>query len=205
MLRRYGRLLWELLRGRGERVRRGGRDPLRNASRAHLVGHNGRRRCIRRAVGLEVRIRRRLAGGLLRHAGLLKARKRGLLRRFGARSRKHAWRRARRLTHVVVPWSRSLGRNDGICLIHGIRERRRRIAHGAVGHDHLLRVRKLRIELGRIAHEGRGIHHGAGDCGRVVYVREAVAIVVWDSGLVDPGAHVDRKARVAAAKVAPIR
>ena len=110
------------------------------------------------------------------------------------------------MTHAILPWSLSLRRDDGVCLIHGVRERRRGIAHGAIGHDHLLWVRELRIELGRVGHESRGIHHDPGDSRRVVNMREAVAIVVRDcGGLVDPGAHVGRKVRQTKAMAGPIR
>lgn len=65
------------------------------------------------------------------------------------------------------------------------------MAHGAIlhgGHLLLLLIRKLAgVELGRVGHEGGRIHHGTG-CVWVVYVREAIAIVVGD-GVVCPGAH----------------
>lgn len=205
MVGSYGGCLRKLLRGGGERVRRCGCDALRDASGAHLVSHDGRRCRIRGAICLEMRIGRRLARRLLGHARLLKARKGRLLGCFGARSREHAWRLARRLAHDIFPRARALRRNDLVGLIHGVRERGRCIAHGAVGHAHLLGVRELRIELGRVAHERGRVHHGTGDCGWVVNVRKAVAIVVRDSGLVDPGAHVDRRAGASVAMAEPIR
>lgn len=65
------------------------------------------------------------------------------------------------------------------------------MAHGAILHS-LLQL--LILELGRI--EGRGIRHEGGrvehasSTARVVEVVEASAIVVLDSGVVHPGAHV---------------
>jgi hypothetical protein len=180
-----------------KRVRRRCGHALWHAPGAHLVRHDGRRRRVRRAVRLEMGIRRRLAGWLRGHVGLLEAWIGGLLRCFGTRRRNHARRLSRRLTHTVLARSRSFGRDDRVGLIHWIRKGRRRITHwaGAIlllvlllllhGYCHLLRIRELRIELGRVAHKGGWVHHG----GRVVGVWETVAIVVLDSGFVHPGAH----------------
>lgn len=65
------------------------------------------------------------------------------------------------------------------------------MAHRAVLQGHLLLIGKLggRIELARVGHEGRRVHHGTGSAG-IIHVREAVAIVVRDC-VVHPGAHGD--------------
>lgn len=81
------RLRSKLLSARGKRVRRGRRHPLRDTTWAHLVAHDGRGACVSRAVGLEVG---ELASILLRHSARLEAGEALLLRRFGARRRKHA-------------------------------------------------------------------------------------------------------------------
>ena len=57
----------------------------------------------------------------------------------------------------------------------------------------MLGVGELRVELARIGHEGAWIHHAVGKSGRIVDLGEAVAIVVGDGGLVDPGAHDCRR------------
>lgn len=58
---------------------------------------------------------------------------------------------------------------------------------------HLLRVSELGIELARIGHEGGRVHHAPWDARGIGDLWEAVAIVIWDSGLVHPGAHDCRR------------
>lgn len=129
---------------------------------------------------------------LLRHAGLLlEAREGRLLRRLGARRRGHARSLSRGLAHAVLARARPFRWNDRVGLVHGVGKRWRGITDLAVLHGgHLLGIGELGVELGPIGHEGGGIHHGSGDGCGVGEVREAVvAIVVCDSGFVDPGAH----------------
>ena len=162
-----------------------------------------------------MRIGRRLAaGGLLGHGALLEAGEVGLLRRLGAGGGGHPGSLARRLAHGVVAWARSFGWNDRVGLVHRVRVRRGGITDLTVlllllllllllDGGHLLGIGELGAELGWAGHEGRGVHHGAGHCCGVGDVREAVvAIVVRDSGFVDPGAHDCRGQR--ATMVGPI-